>query len=58
MTQQRTSHRKGSGSGVEGGGLIPITLFKIFGEDEDVMEIDSPAQSLKRLSEEKAKKSK
>jgi hypothetical protein len=42
--------------GVEGGGLAPITLSKIFWEDEDVMEIDSPAQSLKRLLEEKTKK--
>ena len=47
MSQQKNSHRKGSG--VEGGGLAPITLASVFGENEEVMEIDSPAQSLKKL---------
>lgn len=32
-----------------------MALAKVFGEDEDIMEIDSPAQSLKRLLVEKAK---
>ena len=41
MTQQKTSYRKGSG--VEGRGPAPIILSNLFGEDEDVMEIDSPA---------------
>jgi hypothetical protein len=53
MTSQKASHRKSNG--VEGGSLAPITLATFFGEDEDIMEIDFPAQSLKRLLEEKEK---
>ena len=53
MGSQRASHRKGLGA--EGGGLAPIILASVFGENEDVMEIESPAQSLKKLLEEKAK---
>ena len=46
-------HRKSTGA--EGGNLAPVNLSKKFREEEDVMEIDSPAQSLKRLLEERAK---
>jgi hypothetical protein len=53
MTSQKASHRKSNGG--EGGSLAPITLAQFFEEEEDTMEIDSLAQSLKRLLEEKAK---
>jgi hypothetical protein len=53
MASQKNSHRKSNGA--ENGSLAPSALARLFGEDEDIMEIDSPAQSLKRLLEEKAK---
>jgi hypothetical protein len=53
MASQKTPHRKSNEA--ENGSLVPIALARIFGEDEDIMEIDSPAQSLKKLLEEKAK---
>ena len=43
------------GYGNRGGRPSPITLSKKSGEDEDIMEIDSPTQNLKRLLEEKTK---
>ena len=52
MAMPKTSHRNGSTSG---GSLIPMALAKVFGAEDDVMEIDSPAQSLKKLLAEKAK---
>ena len=53
MTSQKASQRKNNGA--EGSNLAPITLAQFFGEEEDTMEIDSSAQSLKKLLEEKAK---
>ena len=53
MASQRASHRKNNV--VKNGSLAPVSLAKKFGDEEDIMEIDSPAQSLKRLLEEKAK---
>ena len=53
MTSPNTSHR--GTNIVEDGGLAPLALSKIFGDVEDIMEIDSPAQSLKKLLAEKAK---
>ena len=53
MILQKTSQRKSNGT--EGGSLASITLSRISGHEEDVIEIDSPAQSLKRFLEEKAK---
>ena len=53
MASQKTSHKKNMRA--EKGNLDPIALSNIFGDDEDTMEIDSPAQSLKRLLEEKTK---
>ena len=41
MTTQKASHRRSMGA--ENGSLAPISLARIFGEDEDIMEIDSPA---------------
>jgi hypothetical protein len=52
MSSQRASRKS---NGAEGSSLAPITLSKKFGKEEDIMEIDSSAQSLKRLLEEKAK---
>ena len=54
MASQRASSQR-KNLGVEGGSLTPVSLSKMFGEDEDTMVIDSPAQSLKRLLEEKSK---
>ena len=54
MSSQRASQRKSLG--VEDGSLAHVTLSQIFGEDEEIMEIDSPSQNLKRLLEEKNKK--
>lgn len=53
MATTRTSLRDSSNA--VGGNLIPKALAKTFGAEEDVMEIDSPAQSLKKLLAEKAK---
>ena len=53
MTHQRASQRKNAG--VEGSGLAPVTLSKNFGEEEDIMEIESPTQSLKKLLDEKTR---
>jgi hypothetical protein len=53
MASQKSSHRKSIGA--ENSSLAPTALARLFGEDEDIMEIDSPAQSLKRLLEEKTK---
>jgi hypothetical protein len=54
MSSQRASQRKGNGA--ENSSLAPTALARLFEEEEDIMEIDSPAQSLKRLLEEKARK--
>jgi hypothetical protein len=53
MASQKNSHRKSIGA--ENDSLAPSSLARLFGEDEDIIEIDSPTQSLKRLLEEKAK---
>jgi hypothetical protein len=53
MASQRASQRKSLGA--ENSSLAPSSLARLFGEDEDVIEVDSPAQSLKRLLEEKTK---
>jgi hypothetical protein len=52
MSSQRAPRKD---NGAEGSSLAPIILAKLFGEEEDIMEIDSPAQSFKKLLEEKAK---
>ena len=54
MAPQRASNRKNIGA--EGSSLAQVTLSKFFGEDEEIMEIDSLSQNLKRLLEEKNKK--
>jgi hypothetical protein len=54
MASQKASQRKSIGA--ENSSLAPTSLARLFGEDEDIMEINSPAQSLKRLLEEKARK--
>jgi hypothetical protein len=54
MASQKASQRKSLGA--ENSSPAPTALARLFGKDEDIMEIDSPAQSLKRLLEEKAKK--
>ena len=53
MASQRASQKKSLGA--EGGSLAQVTLSKNFGEDKEIMEIDSPSQNLKRLLEERAK---
>ena len=53
MASQKIPRRKSTGA--EGESLAPVALAKIFGEDEDTMEIESSAQSLKKLLEEKTK---
>ena len=50
MASQRASQRKNLGA--EGGSIAPISLSKIFEEDDEIMEIDSLAQTLKRHLEE------
>ena len=53
MASQRVPRRKSTGA--EGESLAPVALSKNFGEEEDIMEIDSPTQSLKKLLEKKQK---
>ena len=55
MATQRASHRKSNGA--ENGSLAPIALAIFFGEEHDIMGIDSLVQSLKKTLEEKIKKS-
>ena len=53
MATQRASHRKNNVD--ENDSLAPIDLARVFGEEEDIMEIESPAQSPKKNLEEKTK---
>ena len=53
MALQIASNKKNIGA--ENGNLAPLALARTFGEEEDIMEIESPAQSLKKLLEEKSK---
>lgn len=49
MALPKTTQRNGN---VTGGGLIPVALSRVFGEED--MDTDSPTQSLKRLLADKA----
>ena len=53
MASSKTSNRKSMGAEI--GNLASLALSRLFGEDEEIMEIDSPTLSLKRLLEEKTK---
>ena len=54
MASHKASHKKSMRA--ENESLDPIALSNNFGDEEDTMVIDSPAQNLKRLLEENAKK--
>ena len=53
MSTPKSSHR--GNNMVENGGLVLLALSKVFRDEEDIMEIESPAQSLKKLLAEKGK---
>ena len=53
MASSKAPNRKSMG--VDIGKVALLALSRLFGEDEEIMEIDSPTLSLKRLLEEKAK---